>query len=88
MRGAQRGMGQLNVLLFGLAFKRCHRQSASEDRGDNDILKSCKTDVMLIVIKKGYIKSRYFFSMLDTLVKTVSSNFILNCGKDNKRNDM
>lgn len=59
--GAQGGMGQLNVLLFGLAFQRCHRQSASEDRGDNDNLKSCKTDVMLIVIKRGYIKLGFFF---------------------------
>lgn len=75
-------------MLFCLAWplKKGQRQSASEDRGDNDMVKSCKTDVMLIVIKQGYIKSGFFFLMLDMLVKTVCSNFSLNCGKDNKGN--
>lgn len=75
-------------MLFCLAWplKKGQRQSASEDRGDNDMVESCKTDVMLIVIKQGYIKSAFFFLMLDTLVKTVCSNLSLNCGNDNKGN--
>lgn len=55
-------------------------------RGDNHILQSSRTDVMLIAIS-GVIESQDLFFLCHAGYSCENcSHFSLNCGKDNKGN--